>query len=185
MLQAPPSRYKIIERDRRLVTIDTLTGAAMGIAPVPTPGARVDNATTRSTSSNMGGPVRGEVAMGAARTGIQAAPSNAAGSPRGALVTIAGWFPGAQIGPDDRIILTTAATYDEQAPREMRLTSAKANALGTYAITLAMLFVLALAFVIATEFFGLVVLVFIAVKFSQPVNKNIMRYIINDAEDAG
>ena len=39
MLNMPPSRYKIIERDRRLVTIDTLTGAEMGAKAVPVPTA--------------------------------------------------------------------------------------------------------------------------------------------------
>ncbi len=185
MLQAPPSRYKIIERDRRLVTIDTLSGDAMSIAPVPTTSAPVENPTMRSTSPNMRGPVRGEVAMGAARTGIQAAPSNTTGSPRGALLRVAGLFPGARISADDRLTVTTATSYDEQAPREMRLTAAKTNALGAYVIMLAILLVLAITFVIATEFFGLVVLIFIALKFSQPANKNIMRYIISDAEDAG
>ena len=38
-MSIPPSRYKIIERDRRLVTIDTLTGAEMGAKAKPLPRA--------------------------------------------------------------------------------------------------------------------------------------------------
>ena len=36
-MRIPPARYKIIERDRRLVTIDMLTGAEIGAKAVPLP----------------------------------------------------------------------------------------------------------------------------------------------------
>ncbi len=183
MLHAPPSRYKIVERDRRLVTIDTLTGDEVGIAPVANTGARVDTATLRSSSSNMGGPVRGESAMGATRPGMQSGSPMAIGTPRGTLTTIAGFWPGAQLGADDRITLTTATYYDEHAPRQMRLTTEKANALGVYAIILALTVVIAAAFVIATHFFGVIVLIFIAAQLGKPITKGMMSHFVNDAEE--
>jgi hypothetical protein len=192
VLQAPPSRYKIIERDRRLVTIDTLTGDEMGIAPVAQSGARVDTATMRSTSSNMGGPTRGESAMGETRTTLQAnlparpqpGPNRAAGQPRGALTTIAGLFPGAEIGADDRVTLTTKAQYDNQAPRTLRLTAQKTESLGGFLLTIGALLLLGLFVAIAIDFFFVFIfLVIVGSKAGQPISSVVMNYIINDAEE--
>jgi hypothetical protein len=65
MLQSPPSRYKIIERGRRLVTIDTLTGQEVGLgntlvspdAPVDLPIQSAHVATPMESSSPVSSPV--------------------------------------------------------------------------------------------------------------------------------
>ena len=55
-MSIPPARYKIIERDRRLVTIDTLTGAEMGAKAVPpsTTSVPQSEANTSSPVSALG-----------------------------------------------------------------------------------------------------------------------------------
>lgn len=89
MSTLPPPRYRIVERGRRLITIDTLTGQEIGLgaslANVDLAGARQTAAPPRNkTSSSLGAaPVTPVVASAASRSSalnpLQAVPAAPAG----------------------------------------------------------------------------------------------------------
>ena len=74
-MRIPPARYKIIERDRRLVTIDMLTGAEIGAkaVPLPTDSVPQNEADTATRVSALGPIVKASrpsaTAPGSDRTG--------------------------------------------------------------------------------------------------------------------
>ena len=78
MLNIPPSRYKIIERDRRLVTIDTLTGAEMGAkaVPLPTESSPQSEADTISRVSALGPVLRANRPSAPLTPSASAAPTS-------------------------------------------------------------------------------------------------------------
>jgi hypothetical protein len=91
MMQPPPSRYKVVERGRRLEVIDTRTGKpASSSIPLPPAGAR-------------GGDV------GAAPRDLSGPPVPAGG---GATKESAGIDPG---------VLVTRRWFDDKAPRTIRM----------------------------------------------------------------
>lgn len=194
MLEAPPSRYKIVERNRRLITIDTQTGEAVGSAPGQVQGLAPGGAAgaalevpaspaMRTTNANMGGPARGQTVLGAGRSGSQSAPAIAVASPRGMLAMLADLFPRTRLDAEGRITLTTAPYYDADAPRQMRLTKGKTDTLGIYVIALGLLALFVVSLVIMTDMiFGAIILVFVTIRVGDPVNKTILRYLISDAE---
>ena len=87
MLQSPPSRYKIIERGRRLVTIDTLTGQEVGLgntlvspdAPVNMPSQSAHVATPMATSTPVSAPVPIPPTPGVRRAPLRANGQNDTG----------------------------------------------------------------------------------------------------------
>lgn len=93
MSRLPPSRYRIVERGRRLITIDTLTGQEIGLgaslANVDLAGARQTVAPARNkTSSSLGAaPVTSAVATAVSRSTalnpLQAVPPAPAAFPSG------------------------------------------------------------------------------------------------------
>jgi hypothetical protein len=186
-VDAPGGRYKIIERGRRLVTIDTLTGQEVTTIPVTsnppitdTGRDKITAAPGRATSgSAMGGPARGVQSMGARSSDTRATP----GKPRGALVTLAGMMPGARIDENDRVVLMTRPFYDPQAPRLVRLTAQKTSGLGALMVG-ALLAGLVMALLVASgSFVALFVIGFVALQIVKPAMKPVMVNLISDAED--
>ena len=185
-MDAPGGRYKIVERGRRLVTIDTLTGqevTTMPTASTPpitdTGRDKVTAAPKRNTGSAMGGPSRGEQAMG---TSPRPAPTTLA-KPRGIMLTLAGFVPGARFDSGDRVILMTKTYYDPRGPRELRLTAEKTNSLGGLVIA-AMLIALVAVFLIFSGSFVIVFVIgFVALRSSKSLLKPMFENLISDAEE--
>jgi hypothetical protein len=186
-VDAPGGRYKIIERGRRLVTIDTLTGQevttipATSHAPITDTGRdTITAAPERATSgSAMGGPARGVQSMGARSGDARATP----GKPRAALVTMAGMMPGARIDENDRIVLMTRPTYDPKAPRLVRLTTEKTKALGALVVAAILVLMVAALFMLSGHFVMIVVIAIVALQVGKPTMKPVMANLISDAED--
>jgi hypothetical protein len=129
MSTPPPPRYRVVERGRRLVVIDTWDKSAppAGAAIPPTPPA------SRPTPSNL------PVAM--------VATPQRAGGIGGLLVSLA---CGGAMDGQWRPILTTMEYYDAKGPREITLSPPAARRLGSLlsraAIALAVIAVILWAF---------------------------------------
>jgi hypothetical protein len=94
MMQPPPSRYKVVERGRRLEVIDTRTGKpASSSVPLPLAGARGGDGLRRGRDGDLSGP-----------------PTPASG--RGATTDTAGIDSG---------IFVTRRWFDDKAPRTIRM----------------------------------------------------------------
>jgi hypothetical protein len=106
----PPSRYRVVERDRRLVVVDTWDKC--------TPPAGVPTSPTPPTSRAPRPDLRGT--MGA--------PPQRTGAIGGLLVTLA---CGGAMDGEWHPILTTRDYYDARGPREIVLSPAAARRLGS------------------------------------------------------
>ncbi len=98
-MDAPSSRYKIVERGRRLVTIDTLTGEEAG--PPPSSGLAPPDAQARIAPSGPG----------------NSSAEAQANSPRpqGRIL------PRADSAPKGSFMLSTEVWFDARAPRDLSI----------------------------------------------------------------
>jgi hypothetical protein len=190
-LDAPGGRYKIIERGRRLVTIDTLTGQevttilASSSSPITDTGRdTITAAPARSSgsSSSMGGPDRGVQSMGTPRSTASSSMSKPASFD---LTSLAAMMPGARRDETGRILLMTQPYYDPIGPRLVRLTPAKAQTLGGLAVAAALLAVFALFVGFTFSFIFVAVIGFALLRSGKATLKPVMAGIISDAEDLG
>jgi hypothetical protein len=136
----PTGRYKVVERDRRLVTIDTLTGQEIGLpgstssAPptsvvLDAPRAPMANASTPPRPSEGPSPwTKKSVAT--------AGPIAAGKNPQDWMTTLAGLMPGARVREDGVIWLNTNASYDPEGPRLVQLTPDGKKALSSMGVGL-------------------------------------------------
>lgn len=129
MSTPPPSRYRVVERDRRLVVIDTWDKSAPPVG-APTPPAP---STSRPTRPDL-------------RGAMSATPERKGGI-GGLVVSLA---CGGAMDGEWRPILTTKEYYDAKGPREIILSPPAAQRLGRLlsraAIALAVIAVLLWAF---------------------------------------
>jgi hypothetical protein len=129
--ELPPSRYRVIERGRRLEVIDTLAGRrpAYVAEARPQPWASADGADRPATelADDTPRPAAIEERMPAAR------PPAPAGSmpeaPPNFLINAAGVF-GSGRDRDGRLLLNTARWYDAKGPRTIALDQAAERKLG-------------------------------------------------------
>jgi hypothetical protein len=125
MLEAPQGRYKIIERDNRLITIDTQTGAeiAGGATPIA-PAPRPLQPAVRTQ------PFASALPTAPAQPGKQSSPlATKPGSPAANLAALTDLTkPDAQ----GRVTIPTLRWFDPKAPRRIRLTAENTRKLGQY-----------------------------------------------------
>lgn len=150
-MRPPPTRYKVVERGRRLEVIDTLTGE-----PVSRPSAPLPLAGTRG----------GEVGPGP--RDLSAAPSAAPAN-------------GAQAGSVgiDSNSFVTRRWYDEKAPRTIRLNYSNRARLThlRYGIAVAVALLVVLAFLFWPFALILAVLVTMNPKMRTQIRTGITRWI--------
>ncbi len=138
-MTTPTGRYKVVERDRRLVTIDTLTGQEIGLpgSASAAPATSVVSDAARAPMATVGG--KSNRSLGPSpwtkRAAATPGPLSAA-TPQDWMTTLAGLMPGAQVREDGAIWLNTAARYDPQGPRRVQLTPKGKSALGQLALGL-------------------------------------------------
>ncbi len=163
----PPSRYKIVERDRRLVTIDTWTGEEAGPKTNPD--------TARPAAKSVASPVW---------TGMQ---SGKAANPLDQLIATF-----AKIATQDRFdeagrpILKTSKIYDLQGPRDIALDGPGTRRVGQVALASAVLLLLLLVlFVVGTEMFfvAIALLVFGGRVIAKPALTAIMVPVLSGAAE--
>ncbi len=199
-MDAPGGRYKIIERGRRLVTIDTLTGQEVTTIPASSAPPFTDTGRDTITAgpvrsagsgTNMGGPDRGVQSMGAPRAAPRATPTSAMNTPNVSMTTnadfssIAAMMPGARRDENGRILLMTQAYYDPLAPRLLRLTPAKAKILGGFGVAAILLGLFALFVGFQFSFIFVFVMGFALLRAGKGMIKPILENIISDAEEVG
>jgi hypothetical protein len=182
----PTGRYKVVERDRRLVTIDTLTGQEIGLpgsasaAPatsVVTDAARAPMATVGAKPSRSAGP-----SPWTKRAAATPGPLSAKGATsQDWMTTLAGLMPGARVREDGAIWLSTAASYDPQGPRLVQLTPQGKTALGQLAVGLVVLAFILLMIAILGNIFVAAAFAFVGVRSYQAVTKPLYRSIIAGA----
>ncbi len=188
-MDAPGGRYKIIERGRRLVTIDTLTGQEVTTIPATSSPPITDTgrdkitaapARSSGSSSSMGGPERGVQSMGTARSTANSSMSKSASLD---LTSLAAMMPGARRDETGRILLMTQPYYDPIGPRLVRLTPAKAQTLGGLGVAFALLVLFALFIGFAFSFIFVFVIGFALMRSGKSVLKPVMAGLISDADE--
>src|SRR3569623_484248 len=118
MSTPPPTRYRVVERDRRLVVIDTRAKSAPPDDANPAPRPGVAKPTARPAN-----PTRRGIGSAQGASGLA-----------GILVRIA------CMGSDDGAghpVLSTVAYYDARGPRDITLSPAGERRLGRMLVTLA------------------------------------------------
>ena len=148
-LDMPPTRYRVVERGRRLIVIDTRTGAPVA-APDRGQQARLDQLASRERGSDT-------PADAPART-LQAPRRPTPGPARGPVS-----------GEADVGILTTQSWFDDKAPRRVRIGEGAATFSGVTAIILLVLASVALVM------FGWPLAIFAGFLLLQPRVRNTLR----------
>jgi hypothetical protein len=170
-MKAPQSRYKIIERDRRLVTIDTKTGLEVGLGGqpafemprAPEPERALPTATDRVAAPERPSALRPQ----------RAATRKSATT----LRIVGGFFPGVTLTSGD-LYLTTRRSYDAQGPRTLRLTDARADLLGRFGLVIGVIGIIVLAIAVAADFW---VVLFVAAVFGFRFAKGVYRATMKQA----
>jgi hypothetical protein len=137
MMQPPPSRYKVVERGRRLEVIDTRTGKPASSVPLPLAGGVRGGAIGRGRDGNLTGP-----------------PPTPPASGRGAQAGSAGL---------DSDTFVTKRWFDDKAPRTIRLNYANRARLLNLRWIVAV--AIALLVVLSFWFWPLAILLVFAVAF--------------------
>jgi hypothetical protein len=173
----PAGRYKVEERDRRLVTIDTLTGQEIGgIGRAPSTKDALE--APRPTAFPK------EVARAAAPARSASTASNMSPSLSGSAdwaTTLAGLSPGAQVQSSGTIWLSTKPWYDDAGERTVQLSEQGkgrlANLMGAlFALTLCIIL-----FAIWGDIFFTMAFIFVILRAGKTVLKPVYRSIITDA----
>lgn len=176
-MTTPAGRYKVEERNRRLVTIDTLTGQEIGGA-----GAAPSSGGTLEAPRPAAFPK--ELARAAAPVRSTAQAANLAPSqsqPADWATTLAGLSPSAQVQIGGVIWLSTKAWYDEAGERTVQLSE---QGKGRLASVVGAIFVLVLALIVIAiwgNVFFAVALIFFILRGGKTVLKPVYQSIIADA----
>ncbi len=118
----PPTRFRVVERGRRLEVIDTATGQALGSKPRPTPAAPAAGARRDDTPLLL--------------DRVLDRPADERAAPertRGGLPRVTRF--------DGSLSVTTRAFYDDRAPRTVTLDPARATMLRWAAFALLVLLI--------------------------------------------
>ena len=182
-MTTPTGRYKVVERDRRLVTIDTLTGQEIGLpgSASAAPATSIVTDAARAPMATVGGRSVGPSPW-TQRAAATPGPLSASGaSPKDWMTTLAGLMPGARVREDGAIWLSTAASYDPQGPRLVQLTPQGKTALGQLAVGLVGLAFILLMIAILGNIFVAAAFTFVGVRAYQAATKPLYRSIIAGA----
>jgi hypothetical protein len=181
-MTTPAGRYRVEERDRRLVTIDTLTGqeiggigmasSAKGLLEAPRPMSFPKEAPRAAA------PPRSALAP------IASAPPSIAprqGEPADWTTTLAGLSPGAQVEPGGTILLSTKDWYDEAGERTVRLSAQGKGRLGNLMGALIALGFFLILFLIWGDIFFAMAMIFIVLRAGKSMLTPVYRSVIADA----
>ncbi len=159
-MEAQQGRYKIVERNRRLVTIDLQTGKEVG-AKLP------------AVPSGLSAPLGPALTPGPSPRPYVAGESDW-------MYTLAQLLPGVKM-VDGIAHLKTGASYDALAPRTLRLTDQGVRKLGGTAIGLGVALAIAFLLWMLTGFWIVVIAAVVLGKFGKHVTKAVMTSVIADA----
>lgn len=155
-LQAPPSRYRVVERGGRLVVIDSLSGSTPLRAKDLLP-ATTDDASATYVDYPEDDPPQPASApiLEAPRSALSPPPgkSLAPQAPSG-LASIAATVAGQARDDRGRLLLTTARWYDAKGPRTLALDMAGEQQLGGAIIGLVVAAFVALCLVVLGDVLG-------------------------------
>jgi hypothetical protein len=181
-MTTPAGRYRVEERDRRLVTIDTLTGQEIGGIGTSSSAKGLLEAP-RPMSFPKEAP-RGAAPPRSALAPVASAPPSIAprqGEAADWTTTLAGLSPGAQLEPGGTVLLSTKDWYDEQGDRTVRLSAdGKGRLAGLMGTLIALGFTLILMAFLGDIFLALG-LGFIVLRAGKAALKPVYRSIIADA----
>lgn len=165
-VEPPPSRYRVIERGRRLEVIDTQARARTphyvpeaelpAVESVPEEPAAFDPAPGEPWSEPPAPPV---TAAEPAMLVDRAPPRPGTASPPELFTMIATTICGDTRDGDGRLVLTTARFYDARAPRRIALDREGERWVAGAALGLLAGAVLAIIFALSIGWFGLILLV--------------------------
>lgn len=175
--QPPPSRYRVVERGRRLVVIDTQAGSHPPMGdysdPPPAPASAepvFDDSPLELAADawpSASEPERETIAGRAMPSALDPAPvaepplaaqKMIAGPPE-LLRNVASTVCGDARDGDGRLVFTTATFYDAKGPRRIALDPDGERALGLATLVLLAVSVAAIIFVVTTGWFAIVIVV--------------------------
>ncbi|HEX4695165.1 hypothetical protein [Sphingomonas sp.] len=137
-LEAPPSRYRVIERDGRLVVIDRQAGEQqLPLSLASSPLVRVEPPISSRPASP--------------------SPKSMIADPPGLLRSVAAAVTGEVRDDDGRLLLDTANWFDSKAPRTIALSPAGERRLGAVVLALAAAALVAIALVVTGNVIGWVI----------------------------
>ncbi len=153
----PPSRYKIVEKGGRLITVDTWAGSETSAEPLRTSAL---SPQPRPLPMLLSGPAQSDLAMKFAAI-MTRGERDAAGN----------------------FVLRTAKFYDAEAPRRFRLTQEQARELGGYGFLITIAFVILGVFALLTNFMiALFVAVFLGFRLAPSFLRPLMKRFLAKAE---
>ncbi|MEQ1547168.1 MAG: hypothetical protein ABL918_00805 [Chakrabartia sp.] len=163
-MKPPPSRYKVIEKGGRLITIDTQAGPDTTILAPP---------HVIESSKKTAAPARPSALQSPKALGALPKP--------GLLLGIATMFVEKDRDAAGNMLFRTHKYYDPDAPRLLRLTEKQAVGLGGIGLTFFVLLgIITLLFATGAWFF-MIPFVFIAVKMAGKPFKTMMTKLLKDA----
>lgn len=165
-VKPPPSRYRVIERGRRLEVIDTQphlraeyyvpqpAPPVVAVEPEPEPGAPWSEPPAPSVAA------RFDAAL--AELTEPAPPRPGPAQPPEFLRIVATTVCSDERDSDGRLVLTTARFYDSRGPRRIRLDREGERAVGGAMVGILAGIVFAIIFALSWGWFGLILLVIAA-----------------------
>jgi hypothetical protein len=162
----PPSRYKVVEKNGRLITIDTLAGKSAG-----------DVSAARSAMTDE----EPRLSVGDILSHM---PADTIGvRQQKGLESLATMFTETDRSGKGGLILRTHRFYDPDAPRRVRLSNRKAQMLGALGLGGIVLVFVVAGFLLSGQIIPLFVIGFITLRAGMPLAKRALAYIIADAEE--
>lgn len=184
-LEAPPSRYRIVERDRRLVVIDTQSGASVrqprpapASPPVRSPWQSGEN--SRNTDA-VKPPPRSAPARPSVT--IPAQISRDIASWQDSLINIGSIATESKRDGNGRPVLRTMKWFDDQAPRYFALERPATIKLGGGVAVVIALAVVGLMFAVFGDLFFALILIFVGARVLPIFIKPTLRSIIASATE--
>jgi hypothetical protein len=160
-LKAPPSRYRVEERGRHLVVIDTQSGQSITSTKQMPTGSRQSGS---SMGSGMAAPMR----------------TNAEG--RDWTLRMAEAITEGRKDTRGRAVLKTSRFYDAAAPRYFALDNRQMQQLGAGGIAMMAIFVILFLCFVTLDFFIAIIVVVVAWQLGRPAVTAAMKGLIKQAE---
>ncbi len=173
--QPPPSRYRVVERGRRLVVIDTQAGSHPPMGdysdPPPAPVQTVDDDSPLDLAvdawPSVPKPGQEAIDQRAVPSALDPAPiaepplaaQRMIAGPPELLRNVASTVCGDARDGDGRLLFTTATFYDTKGPRRIALDPDGERALGLATLVLLAVSVAAIIFMVTAGWFAIVILV--------------------------
>lgn len=169
-MEAPPSRYRVVERGGRLEVVDTYLGGAPQTAADLVPGLASDDAAdARPPEARVARQPepRADSPMAAPPAPRPRAAEALIARPPELVRTVAATMCNDVRDGDGRLILTTARWYDRKGPRDIALDLRGERQLGTMVMVLLGLTVAAIVLAVIFGWAGLILLGVAAVQIGR------------------